>query len=406
MSNRFNWKDGVGAVLFVLLVAGGLINSVAAANTHSIDLEHSSSQYASISDGSQTGLDITGDMTIALYVKPESQPSNERYVLVSKSDCSGGCSNQSYILSYQDVSGTKKINLILSDDGTGVGEYSVNYTLNNDTWYHVTAEFNSASNKMDLYVNGSYVGSDDKAGSKTTYNSSAPFKVGSDDGAYGTTFDGLIDELRIWSRNLSAGEIDDLYTAPETFSNGSNLGGWWKFDNDYTDSSGNGNTLTPSNSPVFSSDVPFDSVPPPPPPATEDLSAYKNTNESVTNSTSLQSDDQLELSLGANKVYTVEGVIFISSTKAKPDAKISFNADPDTAVMLGYLTNKDGSVLTDGSVSPRIVLPANIPVPVFIKGTVSTGAESTSLELLWAQSTSNSAATTVLKGSYLRATEL
>ena len=54
------------------------------ANSHSLDLESSSSQYASITDASQTGLDITGDLTIELWAKFESLPSEYNYSIVSK----------------------------------------------------------------------------------------------------------------------------------------------------------------------------------------------------------------------------------------------------------------------------------------------------------------------------------
>ena len=47
-------------------------NVLASANTHSTDLESGSSQYWSITDASQTGLDITGDFSIEGWVKLES----------------------------------------------------------------------------------------------------------------------------------------------------------------------------------------------------------------------------------------------------------------------------------------------------------------------------------------------
>ena len=38
------------------------------ANTHSLDLERGSNQYASIADAAQTGLDLSGDFTIVARV--------------------------------------------------------------------------------------------------------------------------------------------------------------------------------------------------------------------------------------------------------------------------------------------------------------------------------------------------
>jgi len=72
----------------------------------------------------------------------------------------------------------------------------------------------------------------------------------------------VTDNLFLWAYApfaLSDSEISSLYTSPDTFQNGTDLEGYWKFDGGYTDDSGNGNTLTGQNSPVFSSDVAFSS---------------------------------------------------------------------------------------------------------------------------------------------------
>ena len=58
---------------------------------------------------------------------------------------------------------------------------------------------------------------------------------------------------------LSSSDISDLYTSHDPTNNASDLEGFWKFDGGYTDDSGNGNTLTGQNSPVFSTDVAFSS---------------------------------------------------------------------------------------------------------------------------------------------------
>lgn len=48
--------------------------STSSANSHSVDLERTSSQCASISDMSQSGLDLSNNLTAALWVKLESLP--------------------------------------------------------------------------------------------------------------------------------------------------------------------------------------------------------------------------------------------------------------------------------------------------------------------------------------------
>jgi hypothetical protein len=407
MSNTFNWKDAVGAVLFMLLIAGGFINSAIAANLSSIVLNRGSIQGACITDENHTELDLLSSFSVAGWVKLDSQPAqDDAFHIFAKQN--GNSPDRAYQMYYQDSGGVKMLGIALSADGDTQKNFDVNASLNLNEWYHVAFVFTAGTN-IEIFLNGNSIGSDSLDVPSSLHNSANNACVGvlrQGESLPQLSWDGKIDDIRVWNRALSSSEIVNLYNNPENFSNGSNLAGWWKFDNDYTDSSGNGNTLTPINDPTFSSDVPFDAAPPPPPPATIALSAYKSANESVNNSAALQGDDHLWLSLAANKTYAVEGMIFISSTKTRPDAKISFNADPNSAVMLGYITPKEVGVLTDGSISPRIVLPANNPVPVFIKGTIKTGDDPTNFDLLWAQATSNTAPTSVLKGSYIKATEL
>jgi hypothetical protein len=133
------------------------------------------------------------------------------------------------------------------------------------------------------------------------------------------------------------------------------------------------------------------------------LKVSKTVNESLASSTTLQDDDQLKLSLDANKTYMIDGVIFASSTSATPDILIAFLGQTGFEVAIGYTNDVNEAVLESSAPSSRINLPANTPTSVHIHGTVKTGAASGDLQLKWSQATSNAAATTVMKGSYLRA---
>jgi hypothetical protein len=68
--------------------------------------------------------------------------------------------------------------------------------------------------------------------------------------------DGLMDEVRVWNDVRTAQEISDNYEK-EISGGSANLQGYWKLNNNYTDETSNGNDLTASGSPVFSTDVPF-----------------------------------------------------------------------------------------------------------------------------------------------------
>lgn len=238
-----------------ILTAASTVSTTEALGTYSLDLESSSSQYASITDASQTGLDITTLGTIAAWVRLESQPAtNSTYSIVAKYNASP---NYSYRLRYTDTSGVLTLRFSQSDNGDGVGERFVTQTLSNDTWYHIAVTFSGSGgdNRVRFYVNGVQVGSDQTAFNQNIYNGTSPFTIGAGE-ALGEHLDGLIDDVRVWTRELTSSEISSLYTNPVTFSNGANLQGYWQLENNYSDSSGNSNTLTAVNSPVFSLTVP------------------------------------------------------------------------------------------------------------------------------------------------------
>lgn len=222
-----------------------------ALNTHSLDLETSSSQSASISDASQVGLDFSGDLTAGLWVKFESINTVDSNPFIFKRVAAG--SQRSYSF-YANV-GTQ-LNFDSHTDGTTVGcSVNVAWTPSTATWYHVAVTKSGTSLKF--YVNGSQQGATQTCSNATIYNGTAPFEVGAWAAGSPTYHDGLLDDVRIWSRELSSTEISNLYSTPGTFSNGSSLQGWWKFNNTYSDTSGNGNTLTGNGSPVFSTDVAY-----------------------------------------------------------------------------------------------------------------------------------------------------
>ena len=126
---------------------------------YSLNLTKASSQYASIADGSQTGLDITGDISIEAWIWLKSQPaSNEQYVIASKYNSTGN--QRSYSFSYNDSEGTKELRLIYSDDGTykAGGDLKLTQTLETGKWIHVSATFDASASKVIWYVDGSTVG--------------------------------------------------------------------------------------------------------------------------------------------------------------------------------------------------------------------------------------------------------
>jgi len=221
-----------------------------ALNTHSLDLELSSSQYASVGDTAV--LSVTGDLTLECWVKPESFDADAR-VCVAKYNLT---SNQrSYSLHIAGT--TDKISLAISDDGTNEPTVSGDTALSTGAYAHIAVTYDASAGTCAFYLNGSADGTGSGLGT-SIFDSTADFEVG----AILTTttpsgeYDGLIDEVRVWNDIRTAGEISANYQRHINPSS-ANLVGYWQLNNDYTDETSNGNTLTPVGSPVFSTDVPF-----------------------------------------------------------------------------------------------------------------------------------------------------
>lgn len=220
------------------------------AQTHSLDLEASSSQYASITDASQTGLDITGDFTIEAWVKPESLDGT---VINKRHGDEAG---------YQlNIASTGALQVVYAS-GSGSSNYrqleGSSGQVVTGVWQFISVTVDVSAGSGTGYVNGKSVSIPSVDGTGTSVAGNArDFKVGV--GHNGTSlekyFDGLIKDVRVFSDIRTQSEIvSDAHT--ENVSD-ANLQGEWNFNSVYTDSSGNGNTLTASGSPVFSTTIPW-----------------------------------------------------------------------------------------------------------------------------------------------------
>ena len=216
----------------------------------SIDLEASSSQYLSAVDSAS--LSVTGNFTIECWVYLESQPSAASYCIASK--YSGSGDQRSYLVGYQDNAGTKRFYVNTSSTGNSASSGTLNHTLSLATWTHIAFVYTAASSAIEIFVNGASVGTISGLTS-SIFNGTAQFFVGRDDST--SYFDGLIDELRLWSVARSGADI--LANMKLDIASATNLNASYSFDNVLTDGSGNANTLTNNGSAVFSTNPhPFD----------------------------------------------------------------------------------------------------------------------------------------------------
>lgn len=99
------------------------------------------------------------------------------------------------------VGGANKIHFFITNYATNEAEA----VLTPNTWSHVVGTYDGTTIK--IYVNGSLVDSHAYSGGITSSN--GPLQIGD---AQGYSWDGKIDEVRIYNRALDASEVGQLYT--------------------------------------------------------------------------------------------------------------------------------------------------------------------------------------------------
>jgi hypothetical protein len=152
-----------------------------------------------------SSLNLTTGMTVEAWVQPTT-PAPDVQVMIFKE---GTSNNQSYALGLdKNGSGNLRAGIYIM---IGANEYGVNSssTLSLNTWSHVAGTFDGAS--LRLYVNGSLEGSTSVSGSINQTDSY--LTIGGND-LEPEWFAGLIDEVRIYNRALSQGEIQADMNSP------------------------------------------------------------------------------------------------------------------------------------------------------------------------------------------------
>lgn len=211
--------------------------------THSADFESTSSQYASIANGSCPNLEITGSQTWECWVKPESFANNKRFMGKVNNDFSA------YRLLYQLADASVIFVIIGLSDTVGLGAGA----LVAGVWQHLAGVYDATAGEMYLYINGELKDQATVTGTISAVTGTGQFAVGSD-GVSGHS-DGLIRNARVWNVARTQAQIRADMNV-DTPSDTTGIQGNWILNNAYTDSSGNGYTLTASGSPTFATVYP------------------------------------------------------------------------------------------------------------------------------------------------------
>lgn len=219
-----------------------------ASSSTSADLEASEGDYLSAIDSAS--LSFTGDFTLECWVKLESQPGfGLTYSLITK-DAPGVSRSFDFFYDHQG-DGIKYLDVYIFSNLTTWDRVNLAYTLPLDTWTHLALTCtiaNATATEFEFFVNGVSQGNGavvDNNNISSMADSTTDLQIGA--WSSSSTFDGLMDEVRIWNDVRTVTEINNNKSV-ELTGNESNLVAYWPFETADADTTTSTSTSTTSTS--------------------------------------------------------------------------------------------------------------------------------------------------------------
>lgn len=230
--------------------------NVLATNTYTTNLEPGNSSSWTIADGSQTGLDFTGDFTFEAWINCNGNScdidTNDSIML---GKWGSGCGFRF------DITSIGKLQIIYKNAAqvaTISSTDSAQISVPSSTWYHVAVACDVSVPSCSFYVNGSPVASSmDSSGATDVCDNGTAIAVGQLGQFAQNFFEDYIDDVRIWGVVRTDQQIADNYNC-SLAGDEDDLIAYWPFDNNGLDATSNDNDLTNNNSATFQSgSLPF-----------------------------------------------------------------------------------------------------------------------------------------------------
>lgn len=226
--------------------------------TQSLDLEDSSSQYASAADS--VSLSIVASFTVECWAKFESLASaGNANTMMAKWVDSG---SRSWLFNWDNgvsTAGTS-LHMRVSTDSTNPGSSSFDCTFNPNLgqWYHLAGAYTSGlPGTAILCIDGVSQTINSGTGATTVNDSNVATAIGSLNvgGTANWMFDGKISLARVWNGSARS-QAQIAANMCNVLGATALLAAEWTLDNTDNDNSGNSNTLTRAGGAGFSADVP------------------------------------------------------------------------------------------------------------------------------------------------------
>lgn len=351
-------------------------------NRRSLDLELSSSQYASITDAAQTGLDITGDISIEAWINLESLPAAGTQASIIQKFLTTG-NKRGYLFAVYESAGSYYLNFVLSSDGTysAGSDTVVAWTPTVGVWYHVAVTWLASGKTAKFYVNTSQQGTDQSTTVGSINDTDTAVQIGYNNANY---FDGKIDEIRVWNDVRTPTEIANNYNQ---ILQGDEAGlvGYWRFGNNYVDLTSNKNNLTPVSSPAFSWIVPTGGEFP------ESTTTTSTTTSSTTSTTTSSTTTTTSSSTTSSSTSSTSTTLSSTTTSSSSTTSSSTTTNTSTSTTTSTTTTSSSSSTSSSSTTTASTLTSSTTSS---STSTSTSSSSTSSSSTTTETTSSTSSTT------------
>jgi hypothetical protein len=156
--------------------------------------------------GDSPKLEGMDNLTICAWIRPQQNPGQDNVIIVDK------VCYTAYRFHVYDVDRADGTGLLTSwiNGNTCAPTPDVELEMSGSNWYHVVLVYDNNNNEVRYYIDGSLAGTKPLASGAIGTNS-APLRIARSNHPTPQYFRGIIDDVRIYDRALSAEEIWQLY---------------------------------------------------------------------------------------------------------------------------------------------------------------------------------------------------
>jgi len=182
---------------------GSIGHSTDAVTGYALDFSGATGQYGSAAN--HADFQVSTTVSVSLYVKFDAVPGASEYTYFLSYSTSGAPYQAMHV--YRDGDGAIFFAVYNTSGTKYYARTNYGYSLSTGVWYHIVGVCPGTGGAMTLYINETNVVGASNTLTGTIYQFNGPVYLG----ANANTFNGRMDNIRIYDRELTTAEISELY---------------------------------------------------------------------------------------------------------------------------------------------------------------------------------------------------